>query len=525
MTLVFSSDAPLARDLASALSGLRPSGAVTPISAGSLRNLASHTSRASSGVFLLLAGKPLDASDLLFLHAAFLGGLRDLTVVIHGSDTPDATALNSFKDAARTMSMRPIFLDACDPIAAVETISGRLDELALAARRRHDYPLRFEVTANNLSGTVLSGELHPGQHVRLQPAGESSILESAEIPAGAHAVPPTGATLRLTRPPAAIPRMISAADAPAELADQFEATLAWFDDQPMVPGRTYLLHINGTTTPASVTTLKHEINPATQAHTAARRLGADRIGVCNLATESPIVFDPCTANPWTARFELRDLRDHRPVGAGIIHFALRRSHNIHVQHVDITKAARAERKGQKPCVLWFTGLSGSGKSTIANKLEQRLFELGCHTYLLDGDNVRHRLNKDLGFTTEDRVENIRRVAEVARLMTDAGLIVLTAFISPFRSERLMARRVVGDGEFLEIFVDTPLAVAEQRDPKGLYKKARRGELKNFTGIDSPYENPEAPEIHLRTVGANVDELAARILKVLADLGFVPEGKD
>lgn len=521
MIRVFSADPDLATSIAAALRGCGCADEIVPFPPGTIRELIDAAAGARAGVFLLPAARPMERAERLFLHAAFLSGLRDLVVVFHGAASPAGPA--SFQDAARTMAMRPVFVDAEDPHAAAATISERLGELCTAARRRHDYPLRFETREGGLSGTLLSGEVHPGQHVRLHPGGESAVIESASFSADA-ALPMAG-SLALAAPPTAVPTLISSAEAPAEVADQFEATIAWFRETPMVPGRNYLVRINGTTVTAAVTALKYEIDPATQAHGAARRLASGRLGVCNLATEEPVVFDPSAANPWTARFEILDPRDRQTAGTGIIHFALRRSHNIHVQHVDVTKAARAARNGQRPCVLWFTGLSGSGKSTIANTLEQRLFELGCHTYLLDGDNVRHRLNRDLGFTTEDRVENIRRVAEVARLMTDAGLIVLTAFISPFRSERLMARRVIGEGEFLEIFVDTPLEVAEQRDPKGLYKKARRGELKNFTGIDSPYEMPESPEIHLRTVGADANELAARVLRVLSERGFVPEGKD
>jgi bifunctional enzyme CysN/CysC len=248
---------------------------------------------------------------------------------------------------------------------------------------------------------------------------------------------------------------------------------------------------------------------------AAKKLELNDIGVCGLELEAPIVFEPYTENRDLGGFILVDRITNATVGAGLLHFALRRSQNIHWQPLDVDKVARAELKGQKPCVIWFTGLSGAGKSTIANVLEQRLHALRRHTYVLDGDNVRHGLNKDLGFTDADRVENIRRVAEVSRLMVDAGLIVLVSFISPFRAERRMARELLGPGEFFEVFVDTPLAVAEKRDPKGLYRKARRGELKNFTGVDSHYEEPERPEVRIDTTQLTPEDAVTVILQRLA----------
>ncbi|WP_341649431.1 adenylyl-sulfate kinase [Thauera humireducens] len=257
-------------------------------------------------------------------------------------------------------------------------------------------------------------------------------------------------------------------------------------------------------------------------HVAAKTLELNAIGVCNLSLDRPIAFDAYQANRDTGGFILIDRLSNNTVGAGLLHFALRRAHNIHLQHVDVDKAARSAQKQQKSCVLWFTGLSGAGKSSIANLVEKKLHALGHHTYLLDGDNVRHGLNKDLGFTDADRVENIRRVAEVAKLMVDAGLIVLTAFISPFKSERRMARSLMGEDEFIEIFVDTPLEVAEQRDVKGLYKKARRGELKNFTGIDSPYEAPESPELRLATPQLSLDAAADAVIATLRLRGVIAD---
>jgi bifunctional enzyme CysN/CysC len=291
-------------------------------------------------------------------------------------------------------------------------------------------------------------------------------------------------------------------------------------DEPMLPGRPYLMKIGTQTVTASITEPKYKINVNTMEHLAAKQLGVNEIGVVNLALDRQISFDAYKNNRDTGGFILINRMTNNTVGAGMINFALRRAHNLRPQHVDVDKARRSELKGQRPAVLWFTGLSGAGKSTIANLVEKKLAAMGRHTYLLDGDNVRHGLNKDLGFTEADRVENIRRVAEVARLMVDAGLIVMTAFISPFRSERAMARGQMADGEFIEIHVNTPLAVAEERDVKGLYKKARRGEIANFTGISSPYEAPEAPEIVVGTHTQTAEEAADAIIAKMKALGLI-----
>jgi bifunctional enzyme CysN/CysC len=286
------------------------------------------------------------------------------------------------------------------------------------------------------------------------------------------------------------------------------------DDEPMLPGRPYMLKLGTRTVSATITEPRYKVNVNTMEHLAAKQLELNEIGVCNIALDRVVPFDPYSDNRDTGGFILIDRITNNTVGAGMLHFALRRSHNIHLQHVDVTKEARAQRLGQRPSVLWFTGLSGAGKSTIANLVEKKLHAMGRHCYLLDGDNLRHGLNKDLGFTEADRVENIRRVAEVARLMIDAGLIVLTAFISPFRAERDMARSLVGENEFLEIYIDTPLSVAETRDVKGLYRKARRGELSNFTGIDSPYEAPQSPDLVVNTVECSADEAADAVIALL-----------
>jgi bifunctional enzyme CysN/CysC len=317
--------------------------------------------------------------------------------------------------------------------------------------------------------------------------------------------------------------VLAAAAEPVPVADQFEATVVWMGEAPMLRGRNYLMKIGTKTVTATIAPLKYKVNVNTLEHLAADKLELNEIGVCELELDRAIAFEPYTANRDLGGFILIDRMTNNTVGAGQLNFALRRSQNIHWQAVDIDRRIRAASMGQKSCVLWFTGLSGAGKSTIANLVEKKLHALGKHTYLLDGDNVRHGLNKDLGFTAEDRVENIRRVAEVAALMADAGLIVLVAFISPFRSERQMARALLPVGEFIEVFVDTPLEVAEARDAKGLYKKARRGELKNFTGIDSPYERPEAPEIHIRSADEDAEGAASRIVADLDVRGKLAGG--
>uniref|UniRef100_UPI0025FD4718 adenylyl-sulfate kinase n=1 Tax=uncultured Caulobacter sp. TaxID=158749 RepID=UPI0025FD4718 len=364
------------------------------------------------------------------------------------------------------------------------------------------------------SGLVASGTIKPGDRIRALPSGrESRVARIVTLPGDLdQAVAGQSVTLTL-EDEIDISRgdVIASANAPAPVANQFEATLVWMDDEPLPPGRTYLLKLGARTVSASVTDIKHRVNINTLEHTAAKRLELNEIGVCNLSLDQAIPFEAYADNRQMGGFILIDRLSNRTVGSGMINFALRRADNIHWQHTDVTKTSRSALKSQRGQVVWLTGLSGAGKSTIANLVEKRLHALGRHTYLLDGDNVRHGLNKDLGFTEEDRVENIRRVAEVAKLMVDAGLIVLTAFISPFRAERQLARDLLDGGEFIEVFVDTPLAVAEARDVKGLYKKARSGQLKNFTGVDSPYEAPEKPELRIDTTAIDPVEAAERIV--------------
>ena len=374
------------------------------------------------------------------------------------------------------------------------------------------------------SGLVASGVVRPGDKVKALPSGRESTVErivtfSGDLP---EAVAGQSVTITL-QDEIDVSRgdVLAAAASPPAVADQFETTLVWFDDEPMLPGRPYLLKLGTRTVAAQVTEPKYKINVNSLEHLAASRLELNEIGVCNISTDAPIAFDAYTENKDLGGFILIDRISNRTVGAGMLHFALRRSQNIHWQALDVDKQTRSAAKGQKARVVWLTGLSGSGKSTIANLVEKRLHVEGRHTYLLDGDNVRHGLNKDLGFTEEDRVENIRRVAEVAKLMVDAGLIVLVSFISPFRAERRMARDLMGEREFVEVFVDTPLEEAERRDVKGLYAKARSGELKNFTGISSPYEAPEHPEIRIDTTTTTAEQAAERIFAWLEGGAFDP----
>jgi bifunctional enzyme CysN/CysC len=372
------------------------------------------------------------------------------------------------------------------------------------------------------SGRIAGGTVHPGDLVKVMPSAKQSrvarVLIDSDLP---YATAGQSITVTLEDEiDCSRGDVICAAESPCEVSDQFETTIIWMHEHAMLPGRSYLLKIGTKTVSASITSLKHKVNVNTLEEVPGKELELNEIGVANISLDRPVAFDPYTENRETGGFILIDRLTNETVGAGLIHFALRRAQNIHWQAVDVTRTSRAAQKGQRAAVLWFTGLSGAGKSTIANLVEKRLFALGRHSVLLDGDNVRHGLNRDLGFTDTDRVENIRRVAEVSRLMADAGLIVLVSFISPFRSERRMARDLLPEGEFLEVFVDTPLAVAEQRDVKGLYKKARRGEIPHFTGISSPYESPEDPELHIDTTALSSEQAAEQIVEALEQRGLL-----
>ena len=363
-------------------------------------------------------------------------------------------------------------------------------------------------------GLIASGQVRPGDAVRVLPGGKTSTVARIVALEGDRDLAVAGESVTLTLADeidCSRGQVLVAAQDPLEVADQFEATIVWMDEAELVPGRSYWLKIGTQTVAATIHAPKYEVNVNTQEHLASKTLDLNAIGVAVVTTDRQIPFAPYAENRDLGGFILIDRHTNHTVGAGMIRFALRRAQNIHWQATDIGRTHHAAMKNQKPAVLWLTGLSGSGKSTIANIVERKLARMNRHTFLLDGDNVRHGLNKDLGFTEADRVENIRRVGEVAKLMTDAGLIVITAFISPFRSERDMVRGMMQPGEFMEIFVDTPLEVAEGRDVKGLYAKARAGQLKNFTGIDSPYEAPEAPELRIDTTETTPEQAADLII--------------
>ena len=410
------------------------------------------------------------------------------------------------------------------------TLLSHLETLQVADRKETQ-DFRFWVQWVNrpnldfrgFAGTVSSGRIKRGDMVRVSPSGRTSRVTRIVTQDGDldEAVADQSVTLTVADE-IDIGRgdLLSPPNAPPGLSDQFEVTLVWMSEQPMLPGRSYWLKIGTRTVSTTVTELKYQVNVNTLEHTAAKTLELNGIAICNIGVGQSIPFDAYANNRETGGFILIDRITNATVGAGMILFALRRSQNIHWQSVDIDRAARATIKHQKPAILWFTGLSGAGKSTIANLVEKRLHVAGKHTYMLDGDNVRHGLNRDLGFTDADRVENIRRVGEVAKLMVDAGLIVMVSFISPFRSERRMARELVEPGEFIEIYVDASLALAESRDPKGLYKRARRGEIKNFTGIDSPYEAPEQPEITIDTAHLSAEEGADSVIRRLIEFGII-----
>ncbi|MEO1100529.1 MAG: sulfate adenylyltransferase subunit CysN [Pseudomonadota bacterium] len=373
------------------------------------------------------------------------------------------------------------------------------------------------------SGQIAAGTIRPGDRIKTLPSARESVVSRIVTMDGDLEEASAGQSVTLTledEVDTSRGDVLVSAEEPAEVSDQFQSRILWMSDTDMLPGRRYLMKIGAKTVTATVNAPKYRIDVNDLQDRPAKTLSLNEIGVCTLSLDQPIAFDPYDSVREMGGFILIDRLSNDTVGMGLIDFALRRASNIHWQALDIDRDALAEQKGQRPAVLWFTGLSGSGKSTIANALQKRLFALGKHTYTLDGDNVRHGLNRDLGFTDADRVENIRRVSNVARLMTNAGLITLVSFISPFRSERRMARNLMEDGEFVEIFVDTPLSVAEERDVKGLYKKARAGEIKNFTGIDSPYEPPSNPEITINTVEQTPEEAAEDILHWLTENGFL-----
>jgi bifunctional enzyme CysN/CysC len=515
------------------------------------RNMITGASTADVAVILIDARKGVLTQTRRHSYLASLIGIRKVVLAINKMDLVDYSEKiykqidEEYREFAKQIGLNDITsiplsgLKGDNMLVASEktpwfrgpTLMGFLETCEIDETRQQTQAFRLPVQWVNrpnldfrgFCGVITGGMVKPGDRIRAQPSGRESKVSRIVSLNGDLPLAVAGQSVCITlEDEIDISRgdVISAAVAPAEVADQFEAALVWMHDEPMMPGRSYLLKIGSQTVTASITEPKYKVNVNTMEHLAAKQLGLNEIGVVNLALDRPIAFDAYTENRDTGGFILINRLTNNTVGAGMLHFALRRSHNIHMQHVDVDKIARATAKGQRPAVLWFTGLSGAGKSTIANLVEKKLHAMGRHTYLLDGDNIRHGLNKDLGFTEADRVENIRRVSEVARLMVDAGLIVMTAFISPFRSERAMARSLLGQAEFIEIHVDTPLNVAEDRDVKGLYKKARRGEIANFTGISSPYEAPEAPELRIDTTLLNSEQAADAVISRIKELGLI-----
>lgn len=405
----------------------------------------------------------------------------------------------------------------------LEGVDVEAEETSLPFRMPVQWVNRPDLDFRGYAGRIAGGIVRPGDDVRVLPSGKQSkiariVTMDSDLDEG---VSGQSVTLTLTDE-IDISRgdVIATSETPPEISDQFDTTIIWLSEEPMLPGRSYRMKTSSRLVSATVNAPKHKTDVNTLQKLPAKTLQLNEIGNCTLAVDRPIAFDSYNENRQTGSFILIDRMTNNTVGMGMINFPLRRAANIHWQNLDINKAANAEQKGQSPAVLWFTGLSGSGKSTIANEVQRRLFASGRHSFILDGDNVRHGLNRDLGFTDADRVENIRRVAEVSKLMVDAGLITLVSFISPFRAERDLARNLMEEGEFIEIFVNTPLSVAETRDPKGLYKKARAGNLKNFTGIDSPYEAPENPEIEINTDDMSVEDAAERVINGLIERGII-----
>jgi bifunctional enzyme CysN/CysC len=514
------------------------------------RNMITGASTADIAVILVDARKGILVQTRRHSYLVSLMGIRKVVLAVNKMDLVDydRTIFERIRDAYLDFA-RQIGLDQ---VVAIPMSGLKGDNIAAASTAMAWYggpsllhhletvdvmdgtangPFRLcvqwvnrpDLNFRGFSGTVAGGEVRPGDPLRALPSGRECHVTRIVSYDGdlTHAVAGQSVTLTLDHEiDLSRGDILAATSDPPAVADQFNTTLVWMSDEPLLPGRAYLMKIGTRTVSATVTDIKYKVNVNTLEHIAAKTLGLNEIGVANIHLSQPIPFDSYERNRETGGFIFVDRMSNGTVGAGLIHFALRRSQNVHWQALEVNKTARAQIKNQKACVLWFTGLSGAGKSTIANAVEKQLLGLGRHTYLLDGDNVRHGLNHDLGFTDADRVENIRRVAEVAKLMVDAGLIVLVSFISPFRAERELARSLLESGEFLEVFVDTPLEDAEKRDPKGLYKKARRGEIKNFTGISSPYEAPLNPEVRIDTTQLAATEAADAILRKLEDLGML-----
>ncbi len=518
------------------------------------RNMVTGASTAGVAVILIDARKGVLTQTRRHSYLVSLVGIKNVVVAVNKMDLVDydqqrfEDICQDYRELARDLEFEEITyipLSALngdnvitnlvpqeagfEPVSNMPWYSGstllNYLETVQVVDRSQEQPFRMRVQWVNrpnldfrgFCGTIAAGKIRPGDAIVVPSSGLTSRV--ARIVTMDGDLDEAGAGQAITiclQDEIDISRGDMLADTVSrpDFADQFEAKIVWLHEEAMLPGRSYLLKAGSATAPAQISELKRKINVNTLQPEPAKTLEMNEVGICNVSISKAIAFDAYKDNRYTGNFILIDRFTNATVGAGMIDFPLRRATNVHWQSVDIDKQSRAEMKGQKPRVLWFTGLSGAGKSTIANLVEKRLHSMGKHTYMLDGDNVRHGLNRDLGFTAVDRVENIRRIAEVSKLFVDAGMIVLTAFISPFKSERAMARELLEAGEFVEIFVDTPIDVCEERDVKGLYKKARSGELKNFTGIDSDYEAPENPEIRVDGTSATAEELAEQIVREL-----------
>jgi bifunctional enzyme CysN/CysC len=508
------------------------------------RNMVTGASTADLAILLVDARKGVIVQTRRHATLAQLIGVRNIVLAVNkmdliGYDRDRYNAIcDDFRAFARSAGIDDEF--TCIPISGLagdnitarsahtpwyggDTLIEHLETVDLDTAADQARPFRMPVQWVNrpnldfrgFAGLIASGTMRPGDAVRVLPSGKTSTITRIVTAAGDLDQAVAGQSVTLTLADeidCSRGDVVAAAASPPEVADQFEANIVWMDDEPLIPGRGYWLKLATQNVSATVQAPKYVLNVNTLERLAAKTLELNAIGVVEIATDRPLTFESYADNRTLGGFILMDKISNRTVAAGMLNFALRRAQNVHWQAIDISREAHAAQKGQVPKLLWFTGLSGSGKSTIANLVEKKLYALGRHSFLLDGDNVRHGLNRDLGFTEPDRIENIRRVGEVAKLMTDAGLIVLTAFISPFRAERELVRAMLPPDEFIEIFVDTPLEVAEARDVKGLYKKARSGALANFTGIDSPYEAPEAPDIHIDTTKITPEAAAELIVE-------------
>ena len=513
------------------------------------RNMATGASNASLAVLLVDARKGVLTQTKRHSTICSLLGIRDILVAVNKMDLVgfdegvfdrilgDYLAFAGrlgfrsvvpvpisarFGDNVTTRSSNTPWHEGPTLLEHLETVDVATDAIEKPFRFPVQWVNRPSLDFRGFSGTVASGRIAEGERVVVAASGKNTriariVTQDGDLPAAeaGEAVTLTLADeIDLSRGDV----LVRPEERP-EMADQFAAHLLWMDEEAMLPGRAYTMRIGNLWTQASVTSIRHRLDVNTLDELAARRLELNEIGFCNLSAGQRVPVDPYAENRATGAFILVDRYTNRTAGAGMIAYPLRRAANIHQESFLVDKAARARLTGHKPLVLWFTGLSGSGKSTVAKLVEQALHRAGRHTYSLDGDNIRHGLNRDLGFTDADRVENVRRVGEVAKLFADAGLIVLCSFISPFRAERQMVRDLLDPGEFVEVFVDTPIEECMRRDPKGLYAKAQAGRIANFTGIDSPYEHPEAPELHLRTAGRGPEESAAEMLDWLQGRGL------